>query len=143
MFIGEYQHNIDQKGRIIVPAKFRELVGSVMYVTRGFEGCLSVYTQEDWMKVIDDLNKLPRTDANARRYARYLTGQAAECEYDSQGRIRIPSPLIEAASLDKACVVVGVNDHFEIWDDGAWRAYADDASENFEDIAASLTEYFK
>lgn len=142
MFMGEYQHNIDAKGRIIIPAKFREELGTSMIVTRGLDGCLTIYTNEQWLKVVENLKKLPSTKREARMYTHMLMSKAADCEVDSQGRIRIPGHLTKEAALEKHCVLVGVNDHVEIWDQVRWDAYYDIASENFEDIAESLTEFF-
>lgn len=142
MFMGEYQHNIDAKGRIIIPAKFREELGSSMIVTRGLDGCLTIYTNEQWLMVVENLKKLPSTKREARMYTHMLMSKAADCELDSQGRIRIPAHLSKEAALEKHCVLVGVNDHVEIWDQGRWDQYYDMASENFEDIAESLTEFF-
>lgn len=142
MFMGEYQHNIDAKGRIIIPAKFREELGSSMIVTRGLDGCLTIYTNEQWLKVVENLKKLPSTKREARMYTHMLMSKAADCELDSQGRIRIPLHLTKEASLEKNCILVGVNDHVEIWDQTRWNEYYEMASENFEDIAESLTEFF-
>ncbi len=142
MFMGEYQHNIDAKGRIIIPAKFREELGTSMIVTRGLDGCLTIYTNEQWLKVVENLKKLPSTKREARMYTHMLMSKAADCELDAQGRIRIPAHLTKEAALEKHCVLVGVNDHVEIWDQVRWDAYYDIASENFEDIAESLTEFF-
>ncbi|WP_425486356.1 division/cell wall cluster transcriptional repressor MraZ [Erysipelothrix inopinata] len=143
VFIGEYQHNIDTKGRIIVPAKFRDELGEVMIVTRWLDGCLAIYTMEQWQQVYENLKKLPSTKREARMYTHMIMSKAAECEMDSQGRIRIPSHLTQEAHLTKNCVLVGVSDHVEIWDKERWDAYYETASENFEEIAESLTEFFE
>lgn len=142
MFMGEYQHNIDTKGRIIIPSKFRDELGEKMIVTRWLDGCLAVYTLEQWEKLYDKLQTLPSTKRESRRFTHMIMAKAAECETDAQGRIRIPSPLVKEANLEKECVVIGVSDHVEIWDQTRWNAYYDDASESFEDIAESLTEFF-
>lgn len=142
MFMGEYRHNLDAKGRIIVPAKFREELGETMIVTRWLDGCLAIYTQEQWQALYEKLQTLPSTKREARRFTHMIMAKAAECDIDSQGRIRLPNPLIEEAALEKECVVIGVSDHVEIWDTKRWNAYYDEASESFEDIAESLTEFF-
>lgn len=142
MFMGEYQHNIDPKGRIIVPAKFRDELGASMVVTRGLDGCLAIYTLEQWAQVVENLKKLPSTKREVRMYTHMIMSKAAECELDNQGRIRIPLHLCTAANIEKHCVVVGVNDHVEIWDQERWNTYLETASESFEDIAESLTEFF-
>ena len=143
MFIGEYQHTIDPKGRIIIPAKFREELGLTMIVTRWLDGCLAIYTLDQWQQVFENLKKLPSTKREARMYTHMIMSKAAECELDAQGRIRIPSHLTLEASLTKNCVLVGVSDHVEIWDKEKWDTYYAQASENFEEIAESLTEFFE
>ena len=143
MFMGEYHHKIDTKGRIIVPAKFREELGETMIVTRWLDGCLAIYTEEQWQQVYENLKKLPSTKREERMYTHMIMSKAAECDLDAQGRIRIPSHLSEEAKLKKDCVVVGVSDHVEIWDKERWDNYYALASENFEDIAESLTEFFE
>ena len=143
MFMGEYQHKIDAKGRIIIPANFREELGETMIVTRWLDGCLAIYTEEQWKQVYENLQKLPSTKREARMYTHMIMSKAAECNLDAQGRIRIPGHLSEEAKLKKDCVVVGVSDHVEIWDKDRWDAYYAQASENFEDIAESLTEFFE
>ncbi|QIK70375.1 division/cell wall cluster transcriptional repressor MraZ [Erysipelothrix sp. HDW6C] len=143
MFIGEYQHNIDGKGRIIVPAKFREELGDTMIVTRWLDGCLAIYTLEQWQQVYENLKRLPSTKREARMYTHMIMSKAAECDIDNQGRIRIPSHLSQEAALTKNCVLVGVSDHVEIWDKERWDTYYATASENFEEIAESLTEFFE
>lgn len=143
MFIGEYQHTIDTKGRIIIPAKFRDQLGDTMIVTRWMDGCLAIYTMDQWQQVFENLKKLPSTKREARMYTHMIMSKAAECEVDSQGRIRIPGHLAQEAALSKNCVLVGVSDHVEIWDKERWNTYYSLASENFEEIAESLTEFFE
>lgn len=142
MFMGEYQHNLDTKGRIIIPAKFREELGETMVVTRWLEGCLAIYTEAQWQELYKKLQTLPSTKREARRFTHLIMAKAAECTLDAQGRIRLPNPLIQEAELEKSCVVIGVNDHVEIWDKDKWDEYYSVASESFEDIAESLTEFF-
>ena len=141
--MGEYQHKIDAKGRITVPANFRDELGETMIVTRWLDGCLAIYTEEQWKQVYENLKKLPSTKREARMYTHMIMSKAAECDLDAQGRIRIPTHLSEEAKLTKDCVVVGVSDHVEIWDKERWDEYYAQASENFEDIAESLTEFFE
>lgn len=141
MFIGEYRHNLDTKGRIIIPAKFREELGDLIVVTRGLDGCLSLYTQDQWKRLYATLRKLPPTKKESRMYIHMITVKACECELDSQGRILIPSSLVKEAALEKACVVVGVGDHAEIWSEERWDSYYETASSSFEANAEELTEY--
>lgn len=141
MFIGEYRHNLDAKGRVIVPAKFREQLTNNIILTRGLDGCITVYTHEQWQKIYEELKKLPTTKREARMYIHMLTAKAAEVEIDKQGRVLIPASLIHEAKIDKASVIVGAFDHIEIWSEERWDAYYEDASESFEDIAESLTDF--
>lgn len=141
MFIGEYKHNLDVKGRIIIPAKFRENFGSSMIVTRGLDGCLTLYSLEQWQTILAQLKKLPTTKRESRMYMHMITAKAAEVSLDNQGRILLPQSLVEAATLEKECVVIGVVDHVEIWDQNLWQSYYDKASDSFEDIAESLTDF--
>lgn len=143
VFIGEHQHTIDTKGRVVVPAQFRDELGEKMIVTRWLDGCLAIYTLDQWQKVYENLKKLPSTKREARMYTHMIMSKAAECETDAQGRIRIPQHLTKAAKLEKHCVLVGVSDHVEIWDRDRWEEYYALASENFEEIAETLTEFFE
>lgn len=140
MFIGEYSHNLDAKGRIIIPAKFRDELHSSFILTKGFDGCLTVYSLEQWEKLFVEVNKLPTTKRAAREYIRMLAGNASECVLDNQGRIQIPSYLAKPVGIEKECSIIGVNDHIEIWDKATWDAYYADASNNFEDVAESLND---
>ena len=140
MFIGEYYHNLDAKGRIIIPAKFRDELNGTFILTRGLHGCLTIYSTEKWEKIFEEINKLPETKKATRQYIRMLTANACECTLDNQGRILIPANLSGSVNITKECVVVGANSHVEIWDKATWNAYMDDASENFEDIAESLSD---
>ena len=142
MFMGEYQHNLDTKGRIIIPAKFRDGLGDEMVVTRWLDGCLAIYTEKQWQELYQKLQTLPSTKREARRFTHMIMAKAAECTLDAQGRIRLPQPLVKEAQLVKECVVIGVSDHVEIWDQERWNEYYAIASESFEDIAEELTEFF-
>ena len=115
MLIGEYHHNIDEKGRLIIPSKFREEIGNSFVVTRGLDGCLFVYSLVEWEKIIAKLKKLPFTKKDARTFTRFFLASATVCEFDRQGRINLVNSLIEYADLQKECVIIGVNDRLEIW----------------------------
>lgn len=141
MFIGEYRHNLDAKGRITIPAKFRELLEDKVIISKGFDGCLNIYTLPQWRLLLEGLNKLPNTKRESRKYKHMVTSKAAECEIDNQGRILLPNPLIQEAQISKECVLVGVADHAEIWAKERWEAYYEEASESFEDIAEQLTDF--
>lgn len=141
MFMGEFSHNIDKKGRMIIPAKFRDELGEVIIITRGLDGCLSVYTTKQWEVIYEQLQKLPSTKKDARMFVRMMTSKAAECEFDNQGRVLIPAPLIKLAGLEKECIIVGAGNHLEIWSKANWEPVEEDANESFEDIAENLTEF--
>ena len=141
--MGEYRHSLDAKNRMIIPAKFRDELGNTFVVTKGLDGCLTVYTSSQWTKIIEQLEKLPTTKKEARQYVRYLTSKASECELDGQGRIQLPQVLVSAADIKKKCVVVGAADHVEIWSEERWDAYEEEAAESFESIAETLTEYLQ
>ena len=143
MFMGEYRHRLDAKNRMIIPAKFREELGDTFVVTKGLDGCLTVYTQEHWSKIVTELEQLPSTKADARKYIRSLMSKAQECEFDSQGRIQLPQVLVASAEIEKNCAVIGAADHVEIWAEDKWEAYEEAASDSFEAIAESLTEFMR
>lgn len=138
MFMGEYHHNIDEKGRLIMPAKFRNDLKDKFIITRGLEKCLYVYSLEDWDKLVSKLNTLPFTKKDARIFIRSFFSGAAQIEVDRQGRINIISPLIDHAGLTKECVIIGANDRIEIWSKDEWDKFLDVNSEKLEDIAENL-----
>lgn len=140
VFIGEFRHNLDSKKRVIIPAKFREELGETFIVTRGLDGCLTVYTMEQWELLLEQLKKLPSTKKESRLYVRSITSKATECECDTQGRIQLPSYLISESAINKECVIVGVADHVEIWSQQRWEGYQEE-SESFEDVAEQLTDF--
>ena len=123
MFMGEYEHTIDAKGRVILPVKFRDELGPKFVVTRGLEGCLSVYTMEAWMRLAGSLKKLRASKENVRAFKRFVFGSAAEVEFDKQGRILIPATLRAYAKLVKDVTVLGTGDKVEIWSKDAYEAY--------------------
>ena len=140
MFIGEYQHNLDAKGRIVIPGKFRDELHTSFILARGLDGCLTIYSLKQWEKLFEEVNKLPTTKKAARQYIRMLTSTASECTLDNQGRIQIPSFLAKPVNITKECVVIGANDHIEIWDKATWDNYYLDSSNNFEDVAENLSD---
>lgn len=137
MFMGEYHHNIDDKGRLTLPSKIREGLGEHFIVTRGMDHCLFVYKQEDWTRIIKRYQELPNTK-DARDYMRFFMSGASEQEFDKQGRINIASPLVKYASLDRDCIIIGVNDHVEIWSQTLWNQFIETREEEFSDIADHL-----
>ena len=121
MLLGEFNHNIDEKGRLIIPAKLREDLGDSFVICNGLEGCLFVYSQEEWNKFVAELESLPRMNKDARIFKRYFFGSASEGSFDKQGRVLVPPSLRKNAHLEKEVVLVGVQDRVEIWDKALWE----------------------
>ena len=140
MFIGEYHHSIDDKGRLIIPSKFREELGNKFIITRGIENCLFVYSLESWEKIVNKLETLPFTKKDARAFIRFFLSGASEAEFDKQGRINITSPLISYANITKECVVIGTGDRLEIWSEESWNDFFTSAKDSMSDIAENLFE---
>ena len=137
MFMGEYNYTIDDKGRITIPAKFREELGTNFIVTRGLDKCLFIYPKLEWDNVISKYKELPNTK-DARAFMRFFLSGASLTDYDKQGRINISSPLKSYANLNKDCVIIGVNERIEIWDKESWENFINDNEENLSDIAEKL-----
>ena len=138
MFMGEYNHSVDAKGRMIVPSKFREQLGNEFVVTKGLDGCLFVYSHEEWQRIEESLREKPLTSKDARKFMRFFFAGAANCEVDKQGRILLPSVLREFAGLEKEVVLVGVASRVEIWSKEKWESAA--AYEDMEEIAEHMAE---
>lgn len=138
MFMGEFHHNIDDKGRLILPAKFREELGDSFIITRGLEDCLFIYSMNEWQKITCKLNNLPFTKKDARSFMRFFLSGATATEFDKQGRINITSPLISYADLKKECVIIGVGDRIEVWSSEKWSNFYDINKEKMTDIAETL-----
>jgi len=139
MLLGEYEHTLDDKNRITLPAKFRAAFAAGVVVTRGMDGCLYAYRQEDWDKLVDSrLAGLDPLSKEGRRMSRFFFSGAAEAELDKQGRVMIPAALIEHAGLGRNIVVAGVRDHLELWDGAAWRKEMKEVEGSAEDVAERL-----
>lgn len=138
--MGEFQHTLDEKGRMIVPVKFREELGTAFVMTRGLDKCLFVYPREEWQILENKLKSLPMTRADARSFVRFFFSGATECELDKQGRILIPANLRDYAGLSKDCVVLGVSNRVEIWSQSEWNDYSAGAAESFGEIAEKLVD---
>ena len=141
MFLGEFQHSLDTKGRIIVPAKFREDLGEKFILTRGLDNCLFVYPKEEWALMEEKLKKLPLTKADARAFVRFLFSGATECELDKQGRILIPVNLRDYSNIDKDAVIIGVSNRVEIWSLENWEKFSLNAEQSFEEIAEKIVDF--
>lgn len=140
MFIGEYNHSIDDKGRLAIPIKFREELGRGAVVTRGLDNCLFVYTADEWKKMADKLAALPISKANTRAFARLMLAGAMDCEIDKQGRVMLPEFLRTYAGISKKAVVAGLFNRLEIWDETAWNKYKTATEKDSGDIAEALGE---
>ena len=138
MFMGEYHHSIDNKGRMIVPSKFRDDLGEVFIITRGLDQCLFGYPLAEWKLLEDKLKTLPLTKKDARAFTRFFFSGATESELDKQGRINIPAPLLHYAKLEKECVILGVSNRIEIWSKPIWEEYFAQSEESFADLAENM-----
>lgn len=140
MLIGEYEHSIDTKGRLSMPAKLKADIGEKFVVTKGLEGCLFVYSLTEWQNFEEKLRAFPLTNKNARTLTRFFLAGATECEIDKQGRFLIASNLREYANLEKEVVIIGVLGRIEIWDKQKWKEFNEKENNSVEDIAESLAE---
>jgi MraZ protein len=134
-FVGEYLHTVDNKGRVALPAKFREMLGPRFMIARGLDKCLTVYPSEEWALVLNSVKALPQNQKEARAYARYFLSGATEVDPDRQGRVLVPQGLREYAGLTKDVYVLGVGNRVEIWDKAAWDSSKLDLGERFSTIA--------
>lgn len=139
--MGEFQHNVDAKGRLIVPAKYRELLGDQFVITRGLDQCLFGYPMNEWNKIEEKLKDMPVTKKDARAFTRFFFSGAQEVELDKQGRVNIPANLLSYAKIEKECVILGVSNRFEIWAKDAWETYFEESEESFNEIAENLTDF--
>lgn len=141
MLLGEYNHTIDEKSRIIMPSKFRDDLGSTFVITKGFDTCLFVFSVDEWRNFENKLKELPLSNENARKYVRYFLAGACECQIDKQGRILIPGNLKEHALLKKDIVITGVSTRAEIWDREKWNNYTSAENIDLNEIASHMSEY--
>ncbi len=139
--MGEHQHSIDDKGRLIIPAKFRDELGSTFIVTRGLDNCLFVYPMSEWSVLEQKLKALPLMKSDARAFTRFFFSGATECELDKQGRVNLPKHLCEYAKLDKDCMVLGVSSRVEIWSKETWSGYYEQSEQAFNEIAEKLVDF--
>lgn len=141
MLMGEFQHNIDSKGRLIMPSKLREQLGETFVVTRGMDGCLFGYPMSEWLLLEAKLNDMPLSKKDARTFVRFFYSAATECEIDKQGRINIPQTLRTHAGLEKGCVIIGVANRIEIWDEARWNTFSEEAEATFDEIAENMIDF--
>ena len=140
MFMGEYNHIIDAKGRLIIPARFRELLGEEFILTKGLDGCLSIYPMDAWEAFETKLRALPLTNKNARTFTRFFVAGATNCELDRQGRILVPQTLREFAGLEKEVVLTGNLDRIEIWSKEKWNENNSLDDVAMDEIAEQMTD---
>ena len=138
MFMGEYNHTVDTKGRLIVPSKFREQLGDEFVVTKGLDGCLFVYSKSEWENIEEKFRNVPLTTKDARKFARFFFAGAASCEVDKQGRILLPVVLREYAGIEKDIVSVGVFNRVEIWDKDKWQE--SNSYDDMDEIAEHMAD---
>ncbi len=140
MFIGEYNHTLDDKGRLAIPAKFRAKLADGAVVTKGLDGCLFLYTNQEWQTLATKLANLPFAQANTRAFSRLMLGGAMDVTLDKQGRIILPDYLRQFATLKKKVIVAGLYNRLEIWDEDAWSVYKKTTEAEANQIAEKLTE---
>lgn len=138
LFIGEYSHSMDAKGRVTIPAKLRENLGENFLVTKGFEGCLYVYPEEEWNRLREKLSALPLNDRKSRAVVRFFMGSAMADGMDKQGRVLLSSALKKHAGLEKDVVLVGALNRMEIWDRDRWISYNEEINANMDEIAEDM-----
>ena len=140
MFRGDYSHTVDDKGRLIIPLKFREQLGEECIVTRGLDGCLFIFESGEWEAYEEKLRKLPMTNKNARSFVRFLSGGATPCEFDKQGRILLPATLRKFAGIEKDVILAGLPNRIEVWSEQKWNENNNYEEIDMDEIAGHLTE---
>ena len=138
MFMGEYNHSIDPKGRLIIPSKFREILGDEFVVTKGLDGCLFVFPNDEWQAFEEKLRTLPMANKNARKFSRFFMAGATTCELDKQGRILLPSTLRDFADREKDVVLAGLLKRIEIWSKARWNE--NNTYDDMDDIAEQMMD---
>ena len=140
MFIGEFSHSVDSKGRVAIPAKFRRNISTGAIITRGLDKCLFIFTKKDWEKLAGKLVNLPLAQANSRAFVRLMLSGASDVGLDSQGRILVPDYLRKYAKLVKAVKVIGIYNRMEIWDEKAWEVYRKKTESASDEIAEKMSD---
>jgi len=140
MFLGEYKHTVDEKGRLAMPAKFRTALGKGAIVTRGLDGCLFVFPKSEWQTLAGKLMALPLAQANSRAFVRLMLSGAVEAEFDAQGRVLVPEYLRTFAGMKKSAVVTGLYNRVEVWDEDRWARYKKKTESASDEIAEKLHE---
>lgn len=138
MFFGYYEHNLDAKGRLIIPSKLREQVGDKVYILKGFDGALAIYKEEKFLEIIEEQKRLPFNKASSRDYLRAMLASVCELELDKIGRVQIPTVLLGKHGIGKELVIIGVGDHIEVWDKVKYLEYEERVDREFESNAENL-----
>ena len=139
MLIGEYEHSLDAKGRLIMPAKLRTDMGEKFIITKGLDGCLFVFSQNEWSNFESKLKELPLTNKNARDFVRFFLSGATECEIDKQGRFLLVNTLREYAEITKEVIIIGVGTRLEIWNKDKWKKYNSNENISADTTAENMT----
>ena len=140
MFLGEFRHTLDAKGRVIIPSKFRDSLGEEFVMTKGLDGCLFLFPIDEWMAFEEKLRSLPFANKDARAFVRFFTAGATESNIDKQGRALIPQNLREHSNLNKEAVIIGTPNRIEIWSEENWKDYTSDDNLSYENIAEQMEE---
>ena len=141
MFLGESRHQLDPKGRLTVPARFRTELGSIIYATKGLDHCIFIYTMDEWKKLEEKIYSLPFTQGDVRAFTRVFFSGASELEMDKQGRVLLPASLIDHAQINKEIMIMGVGARIELWSVENWTAYEKEATHSFEAITENLVNF--
>ena len=140
MFFGSYNHNLDEKGRLVIPSKMRDELGCKAYILKGFDGALSIFKESDFQNLINELKAFPFHKKNSRAYLRIQLASACELDIDRQGRALLPAQLLSKYGIGKEVIVIGALDHIEVWNKNAYETYEKSADSSFEEIAEELGE---
>ena len=140
MFLGEFQHSLDAKGRLTLPAKFRDALADGLVITKGMENCLFVFSRSEWPSLQDKVQSLPMIKKDARKFTRFFFGGAMEEDLDKQGRVLIPENLRQYAQLNREVVIIGVSNRLEVWNKENWEEYVKEAESSYVEVAEELTD---
>ena len=141
MFMGEYEHALDSKGRLFIPAKLRENLGERFIITRGLDQCLFVYPLSEWSILQEKLKELPLNKSDSRAFVRFFFSGATECELDKQGRVLVPSYLRSYANVEREAAILGISNRVEIWDLATWQEYSNQVREEFSQLAEKMVGF--
>lgn len=140
MFFGSFNHNLDDKGRLVIPRKMREELGSKIYIMKGFDGALAIYKEEKFVQLVEQINSLPQNLKASRDYARSQLASVCDLDVDKMGRVQIPSQLLNKYNIGKEVIVIGAGDHIEVWNVKTYEKYEQEVDAHFEEIAEHLND---